>query len=70
MRKTHVIIAGIIFCIFILAGYLNPTRAMLEALESKSMDLRFKIRGDRETSGQVVIAGIEARGIEAYGRWP
>jgi adenylate cyclase len=32
--------------------------------------MRFKIRGGRKPSGNIVIAGIEAKGIEAYGRWP
>jgi len=42
----------------------------IEDLRLKSIDVRFKIRGGRETSGNVIIAGIEQRGIDAYGRWP
>lgn len=67
---THVLIAGVIFLIFSLAGLTGRPRALMETLELKGLDIQFKLRGERETSGHVVIAGIEARGIEAYGRWP
>ncbi|MCF8092808.1 MAG: adenylate/guanylate cyclase domain-containing protein [Desulfotignum sp.] len=67
---TRILIAGMIFFVFSLAGVFNQPRGLLETLELKALDLRFKIRGGRVTTGNVVIAGIETRGIDAYGRWP
>jgi adenylate cyclase len=61
---------GAILLVFLTAGLLDQPRPVLAFLEQKGLDLRFRLRGERPPSGQVVVAGIEAKGIEAYGRWP
>ncbi|MBU3951068.1 MAG: adenylate/guanylate cyclase domain-containing protein [Proteobacteria bacterium] len=66
---VHIALCCVIFAIcFTPAAF--DTLPFLEELKLKSMDLRFHIRGGRKPSGNVVIAGIEAKSIHAYGRWP
>ena len=42
----------------------------LEILEEKLYDYRFKVRGSLKPSEQVLIAAIDERSIERFGRWP
>lgn len=70
MRRAHILIALAIFGLFSLAGFFNQPLGIWKDLELKTIDLRFKIRGERNPSNHVVIAGIEAKSIDAYGRWP
>lgn len=70
LRGIHGLIVLGVCLLFSLAGYLNQPWGVWESLELKTLDLRFNIRGERPPSGQVVIAGIDAKGIDAYGRWP
>ena len=66
----HIILCLSISILFFLPTVSDRPIPLLEELKLKSVDLRFKIRGGRMPSGNVVIAGIESRGIAAYGRWP
>ena len=43
---------------------------VFHALELKSRDLRFLVRGEEKPTGNVVIVAIDDRSIEAMGRWP
>jgi adenylate cyclase len=70
LRQSHLLIVGGILLVFLTAGLLDQPRPVLAFLEQKGLDLRFMLRGERPPTGQVVVAGIEAKGIEAYGRWP
>jgi adenylate cyclase len=42
----------------------------IKNLEEKVYDLRFKIRGAVKPSGSIVIAAIDEKSIERFGRWP
>jgi adenylate cyclase len=66
----HIVLCLFIFAFFFVPAVVDVQIPLLEELRLKSLDMRFKIRGGRKPSGNIVIAGIEAKGIEAYGRWP
>ena len=42
----------------------------LAALENRLLDLRFQLRGDLPTRDDVVVAAIDEKSIERFGRWP
>ena len=42
----------------------------LQVAEKRLVDLRFRIRGPRPPSGDVVIVAIDSMSIERMGRWP
>ncbi len=44
--------------------------SLLERAEYSLYDLRFRLRGPREPSGEVVVVAIDSRSVEAIGRWP
>ncbi len=66
----HLVICLFIVVVFFAPAVVDMQIPFLEELRFKSLDMRFKIRGGRKSSGNIVIAGIESKGIEAYGRWP
>lgn len=66
----HIVLCVFIFAFFFIPAAVDMQIPFLEELRLKSLDMRFKIRGGRKPSGNIVIAGIEDKGIEAYGRWP
>jgi adenylate cyclase len=55
---------------FAVQGTLMSGWAPLELLELKALDLRFKLRGPRAPSGDVVIVGVDEPSLARYGRWP
>lgn len=70
MSFLHIVSCLTVFCLLSAPCILDVPLPFLNALELKSIDLRFKTRGGQRPSNQIVIAGIEAKGIEAFGRWP
>ncbi|MBF0235084.1 MAG: CHASE2 domain-containing protein [Desulfamplus sp.] len=68
----HVLLYFLISAFFFIPAISDSdlTLPLVQELKFKGIDIRFNIRGERKTSGNVVIAGIESRGFEAYGRWP
>ncbi len=70
MSFLHIVSCLMVFCLLSAPCILDTPFPFLDALELKSIDLRFKVRGGQKPSRQIVIAGIEAKGIEAFGRWP
>ncbi|CCK78938.1 CHASE2 domain-containing protein [Desulfobacula toluolica] len=66
----HIVLCVFIAVIFFIPAVFDIPMPILEELQLKSVDMRFKIRGGRKPSGNVVIAGIESKGIQTYGRWP
>jgi adenylate cyclase len=67
---SHILSCVLVLFIFSFPCLVEQPLPFLSELELKSIDLRFKVRGGRKPSGQIIIAGIEAKGIETYGRWP
>ena len=63
---------AIILTLFVAAFYLGLSGkfALLEFIELKTLDMRFKIRGEMASSQDVGIAVIDDQSIEALGRWP
>ncbi len=49
---------------------LSDKFSFLEFIELKTLDMRFKIRGEMASSQDVGIAVIDDQSIEALGRWP
>ncbi|MCP3875551.1 MAG: adenylate/guanylate cyclase domain-containing protein [Desulfobacteraceae bacterium] len=66
----HTAICFFIAGLFFIPVVVDIPIPVLEELRLKSVDMRFKVRGGRKPSGNIVIAGIESKGIETYGRWP
>ena len=71
----RITIVHILVCVVVAALSLSPAAVetplpFFEDLKLKTLDIRFKIRGGRKPSGNVVIAGIEQVSIDTYGRWP
>src|SRR5512137_1974532 len=44
--------------------------ALLQSLENRLLDIRFKIRGKVPPNNAVVIAAIDEKSINRLGRWP
>jgi adenylate cyclase len=44
--------------------------AFIHDIELKTVDARFRLRGARPVSGDVVVAAIDSRSVDAFGRWP
>ena len=70
IARSHILSCILVLFIFSFPCLVEHPLPFLSELELKSIDLRFKVRGGRKPSGQIIIAGIEAKGIETYGRWP
>ena len=43
---------------------------ILDVIELKTYDVRFRARGSRPPSPAVVIAAIDEKSLDAEGRWP
>lgn len=63
-------LCGGLTLILIVLVLLDVNVPILSALELKSQDLRFRIRGVEEPPEEVVIVVIDDTSIEAIGRWP
>ncbi len=63
---------AIILTSFIAVFYLGLSGkfALLEFFELKTLEMRFKIRGEIPPSQDIIIAVIDDLSIEALGRWP
>jgi adenylate cyclase len=65
-RLTSLLLSGllVLFClgVYALGGF--------DGLENKSLDLRFRLRGDRPSQGDVVIVTVDEKSIARMGRWP
>jgi len=57
-------------CALLTLGLWASGLAFLHDIELKTVDARFRLRGPRAVSGDVVIAVIDTRSIDALGRWP
>lgn len=74
-KVTSILISILIF-IIIIAIFNLEDRDMLKALrifkaiEQKSMDVRFQIRGKRNTGDEIVIVSIDENSIKKLGRYP
>jgi adenylate cyclase len=59
------------FAVIVLVALLFVVGApILDLIELKTYDLRFRSRGDRRPSPAVVIAAIDEKSLDAEGRWP
>lgn len=70
ISPSHMLVCILISACYFIPPAINMPIPFLEELQLKSLDIRFKIRGGRKPSGNIVIAGIEQRSIDTYGRWP
>lgn len=75
-KKIIPIFISILVCIFVITVYnledrdiLKPLR-MFKAMEQKSLDIRFQIRGKRDTGDEIVIVAIDEKSINEIGRYP
>jgi adenylate cyclase len=75
-RAPLAIGAGV--CVLSLALYLlswlapaaAPGLRLLNELETRTLDLRFRLRGPRKPSPKIVIVGIDQKSEDLLGRWP
>lgn len=66
---VRVIVAGFAATLLML-GVFAGRPAVLEQLEWKLLDWRFQLRGEESPETPVVIVAIDAKSVEALGRWP
>ncbi len=57
-------------CALLTLGLWASGLAFLHDIELKTVDARFRLRGPRAVSGDVVLAVIDSRSVDALGRWP
>jgi len=50
--------------------FIGSDLAMFESLELKTLDLRFKLRGQKKVGSETVIVALDDKSIERIGRWP
>ncbi|MCP4673301.1 MAG: CHASE2 domain-containing protein, partial [Desulfobacula sp.] len=67
-HKKPLIISMVIILIGILAYRQNFV--FLDFVEKKTIDLRFKTRGNIPTGSDVVLAVIDEKSIDIEGKWP
>jgi len=48
----------------------TPVGSIFDFIHHESLDMRFLLRGPVKPSGKVVIALVDQKSINAYGRWP
>jgi len=74
-KITSILISTLVF-IIVITIYNLEDRDMFKALrifkaiEQKSMDVRFQIRGKREPGDEIVIVAIDEKSIKKLGRYP
>ena len=63
---------AVILTVFVAVFFMTLSHkfTFLEFIELKTLDMRFKIRGEMASSQDVGIAVIDDQSIEALGRWP
>jgi len=67
-RRTHpLVVSMMVLCIGI--GLYMAEIPFFERMELVTMDLRFQIRGPRETGNQIVLAVIDEKSIDKEGKW-
>ena len=76
VKKVTPILISILVFIIVITIYNLEDRDMFKALrifraiEQKSMDVRFQIRGKRNPGGEIVIVAIDENSIKKLGRYP
>ena len=66
---VRVCLAGLAATVLMLAAF-AARPVVLEQLEWKLLDWRFQLRGTQSPEMPIVIVGIDAKSVEALGRWP
>ncbi|MEK6684735.1 MAG: adenylate/guanylate cyclase domain-containing protein [Nitrospirota bacterium] len=61
-------LAFLSIALFLTLDFLDPL--FMEALEAKTLDLRFRLRGARDPGRELVIVAIDEKSLQALGRWP
>ena len=75
-KKFISILISIIMCIFVITIYNLEDRDIIKALrifkaiEQKTLDVRFQIRGRRDPGKEIVIVAIDEKSINKIGRYP
>ena len=75
-KKTISILISFLICISVITIYNLEDRDLLKALrifkaiELKSLDVRFQIRGKRDPGNEIVIVAIDENSIKKLGRYP
>ncbi len=50
--------------------FVSSAISFLSIIELKTIDLRFKLRGDKEAGHSVVLAAVDEKSLKAEGQWP
>ena len=66
---VRVCLAGLAATLLMLGAF-AARPVVLEQLEWKLLDWRFQLRGTQSPEMPIVIVGIDAKSVEALGRWP
>lgn len=67
------LLIGIVFAVTHLFYRSNPSAPffnLIDGWDAKALDAKFKVRGPVPSSGQVTIAGVDAKSVQRYGLWP
>ncbi len=70
-RQIHIatLLLGLVLFLLLAFTYLVRPQ-VLEDIEGRLLDARFKLRGPIETSGLVTIVAVDEKSIDQLGRWP
>jgi len=74
-KVTSILISTLVFIIVIIIYNLEDrdmfkALRIFKAIEQKSMDVRFQIRGKRDPGDEIVIVAIDEKSIKKLGRYP
>ncbi|KHE92681.1 MAG: adenylate/guanylate cyclase domain-containing protein [Candidatus Scalindua rubra] len=74
-KTTSILISTLVFIIVITIYNLEDrdmfkALRILRAIEQKSMDVRFQIRGKRDPGDEIIIVAIDEKSIQKLGRYP
>jgi adenylate cyclase len=69
LKSPSLIITLLIFCAGIYASSSKTVLPFLDIIELKTIDLRFKARGEKEPGSSVVLAVIDEKSLKAEGKW-
>jgi adenylate cyclase len=69
-KKLRRVAFGLACLVTALMLVLAWTPSVLSRLETLSLDVRFKIRGERQPSGHVVLVAIDEKSLRESAQWP
>ena len=70
MKKSNIFIGFLIGFISLIVVLVLWWFGILNTFENKFYDLKFKLRGEKDHSREIVIVGLDNDSLARFGRWP